>query len=228
MKKILIVEDDRSISVGLKFYFKKEGLNVSTSETVFDAKQKIIQEFFDVIVMDVGLPDGDGFELAQYIRTLSQVPIVFLTAVDSQEDIYKGFEIGGDDYITKPFSVKELFLRVNSILKRQEVVDIKKVRTSGDIKVDNLSVRVYKNDQILDLTPTEYKLVNYFLDNPKVALSRDDILKNIWDTNEDLRGDNTISVYIKRLREKIEDDAAFPEYIRTIRNVGYMWDKEVN
>lgn len=228
MKKILIVEDDRSISVGLKFYFKKEGLNVSTSETVFDAKQKIIQEFFDVIVMDVGLPDGDGFELSQYIRTLSQVPIVFLTAVDSQEDIYKGFEIGGDDYITKPFSVKELFLRVNSILKRQEVVDIKKVRTSGDIKVDNLSVRVYKNDQILDLTPTEYKLVNYFLDNPKVALSRDDILKNIWDTNEDLRGDNTISVYIKRLREKIEDDAAFPEYIRTIRNVGYMWDKEVN
>ena len=178
--------------------------------------------------MDVGLPDGDGFELSQYIRTLSQVPIVFLTAVDSQEDIYKGFEIGGDDYITKPFSVKELFLRVNSILKRQEVVDIKKVRTSGDIKVDNLSVRVYKNDQILDLTPTEYKLVNYFLDNPKVALSRDDILKNIWDTNEDLRGDNTISVYIKRLREKIEDDAAFPEYIRTIRNVGYMWDKEVN
>lgn len=228
MRKILIVEDDLSISAGLKFYFKKNGLNVSTCDSFLEAKQTVIKEYFDLIVMDVGLPDGNGFELAKYVRTISQVPIVFLTAVDDQDNIYKGFELGGDDYITKPFSVKELFLRVNSILKRQVPTEQKKVRTSGDIKVDTLSVRVYKGEKVLDLTPTEYKLVNLFIENAKVALSRDDILKNIWDTNEELRGDNTISVYIKRLREKIENDAGYPEYIKTVRNVGYMWDKEVD
>ena len=227
MKKILIIEDDNSICSGLKFYLKEKGMSVSSCGTVFEAKQKIIKEFFDIIIMDIGLPDGDGFELAKYIRSFSQVPIVFLTAVDEQENIYKGFELGGDDYVTKPFSIKELYLRVNSILKRSETTDIKKIRTSGDIKLDNLSVRVFKEEDALDLTPTEYKLINLFIDNPKVALSRDDILKNIWDTNEELKGDNTISVYIKRLREKIEDDVAFPEYIITVRNVGYMWDKEV-
>lgn len=227
MKKILIIEDDDSICTGLKFYMKKRGISVSTCANVFEAKQVIIKEFFDIIIMDVGLPDGDGFELAKYIRTFSQVPIIFLTAVDGQDNIYKGFELGGDDYVTKPFSIKELFLRVNSILKRQEISELKKVRTSGDIILDNLSVRVHKKDKSLELTPTEFKLINLFFDNPKKALSRDDILKNIWDTNEELKGDNTISVYIKRLREKIEDEVGFPEYIKTVRNVGYMWDKDV-
>lgn len=228
MRKILIVEDDKSISTALKFSFKKEGFSVLTVDTAAEARRVIFEEIFDIIIMDVGLPDDDGFELSKYIRTISQVPIVFLTARDDKEDVYKGFEIGGDDYITKPFSFKELFLRVNSILRRNEVSEVKKVRKSGDIRIDTSSVRVYKKDSIIDLTPTEYKLLNVFFDNSKHAMTREDILKEIWETNQDLKGDNTISVYIKRLREKIEDDPNKPQYIITIRNVGYMWDKDVD
>ncbi|MDO5026845.1 MAG: response regulator transcription factor [Tissierellia bacterium] len=228
MKKILIIEDDRSISEGLKFYFKNKGLNVSSCASIYEAKRLLMDGSFDLIIMDLGLPDGNGFELARYIRTFSGVAIVFLTAIDEQESLYKGFELGGDDYVTKPFSIKELYLRVNSILKRQDFGPMKKIRKSGQIKLDKSSRKVYKDNLELELTPTEYKLLNYFIDNPNIALSRDDILKNIWDINEDIRGDNTISVYIKRLREKIEDNLACPQYIQTIRKVGYMWDKEVD
>lgn len=227
MKKILIVEDDKSISTALSFSFKKEGFNVDAIGTAAEARKLIFEELFDIIIMDVGLPDGDGFEVSKYIRSVSEVPIVFLTARDEKEYMYRGFEIGGDDYITKPFSFKELYLRVNSILRRNETNDMKKIRVSGDIRIDTSSVRVYKKDTILDLTPTEYKLLNFFFDNSKNAMTREDILKNIWETNQDLKGDNTISVYIKRLREKIEDEVNTPDYIKTVRNVGYIWDKDV-
>jgi len=227
MKRLLIVEDDNSISTALSFSFKKEGFDVNAIATAAEARKLIFEEPFDIIIMDVGLPDGDGFEVSKYIRSVSQVPIVFLTARDEKEYMYRGFELGGDDYITKPFSFKELYLRVNSILRRNENSDMKKVRVSGDIRIDTSSVRVYKKDVILDLTPTEYKLLNFFFDNARDAMTREDILKNIWATTQDLKGDNTISVYIKRLREKIEDEVNTPVYIKTVRNVGYIWDKEV-
>lgn len=186
-----------------------------------------MNDIFDLIILDVGLPDGDGFEIGEEVRRMSQVPIIFLTARDEQEDIIKGLSIGADDYMTKPFSVKELHLRINSILKRSRKADAQMVKVSGDILIEITNNKAFRKGEMLDLTPTEYKLLNVFMDNPKLALNREDLLRQIWDTNESFQSANTITVYIKRLREKIEDNISEPVYITTVRKGGYMWDVEV-
>lgn len=228
MKKLLIVEDDQAIREALRYYFKKQDYIVTLSEGVLKAKQLILKENFDLVILDIGLADGDGYELAKYIRGYSQLPIIFLTARDEREDLYRAFELGGDDYLTKPFEIKELDLRIQSILRRMDVKNEKRLRQSGDISIDSKAVRVFKREEQITLTATEYKLLTLFFDNPKQAITRDDILKYIWQTNEDIDGSNTISVYVKRLREKIEDDPSFPNYIKTVRGVGYMWNEDVD
>ncbi|NLW52986.1 MAG: response regulator transcription factor [Tissierellia bacterium] len=227
MEKILLVEDNASIIKGLTFYLKKEGYQIEVAKSAVEARKQIMNDIFDLIILDVGLPDGDGFEIGEEVRRMSQVPIIFLTARDEQEDIIKGLSIGADDYMTKPFSVKELHLRINSILKRSRKADAQMVKVSGDILIEITNNKAFRKGEMLDLTPTEYKLLNVFMDNPKLALNREDLLRQIWDTNESFQSANTITVYIKRLREKIEDNISEPVYITTVRKGGYMWDVEV-
>lgn len=228
MEKILLVEDDKSLSMGLVYSFNKEGYKIDHAESVAEAKKYLDDMDYDLLVLDVGLPDGDGYGLCAYVREFSEVPVIFLTARDDEEDLIKGFDFGADDYMTKPFSLKELMVRVKSILKRSAKKQVSLEKTSGDIRVDVAAAKAYKKDQVLDLTPSEYKLLNYFMDNKKIALSRNQILEHLWDAEGDFIGDNTISVYISRLREKIEDDLSDPIYIVTVRGIGYRWDQEVN
>jgi len=228
MEKILLVEDDKSLSMGLVYSFNKEGYKIDHAESVAEAKKYLEDMDYDLLVLDVGLPDGDGYELCAYVREFSEVPVIFLTARDDEEDLIRGFDFGADDYMTKPFSLKELMVRVKSILKRSAKKQVSLEKTSGDIRVDVAAAKAYKKDQVLDLTPSEYKLLNYFMDNKKIALSRNQILEHLWDAEGDFIGDNTISVYISRLREKIEDDLSDPIYIVTVRGIGYRWDQEVN
>ena len=228
MEKILLVEDDKSLSMGLVYSFNKEGYKIDHAESVAEAKKYLEDMDYDLLVLDVGLPDGDGYGLCSYVREFSEVPVIFLTARDDEEDLIKGFDFGADDYITKPFSLKELMVRVRSILKRASKKQVRQEKNSGDIRIDVAAAKAYKKDQVLDLTPSEYKLLNYFMDNKKIALSRNQILEHLWDAEGDFIGDNTISVYISRLREKIEDDLSDPSYIVTVRGIGYRWDQEVN
>ncbi len=228
MEKILLVEDDKSLSMGLVYSFNKEGYKIDHAESVAEAKKYLEDMDYDLLVLDVGLPDGDGYGLCSYVREFSEVPVIFLTARDDEEDLIKGFDFGADDYITKPFSLKELMVRVRSILKRASKKQVSLEKNSGDIRIDVAAAKAYKKDQVLDLTPSEYKLLNYFMDNKKIALSRNQILEHLWDAEGDFIGDNTISVYISRLREKIEDDLSDPSYIVTVRGIGYRWDQEVN
>lgn len=227
MKKILLVEDDVSILNGLNFFLKKEGFNIDTASNLSEARKLILLKTFDLLVLDVNLPDGSGFDLVKEIRDVSDLPIIFLTARDDQDDIIEGLKIGGDDYITKPFSLKVLSLKIDSILARKSATKEAKILKSGGIVLDLVSHIAKKGDKDLELTPSEFKLLHIFMDNVEKAINREDILKELWDTNQDLRGNNTVSVYIKRLREKIEDDMREPTYIKTVRNIGYIWDKEV-
>ena len=227
MDKILIVEDDKSIITGLVYYFKKEGFQVHTAQSANEARHEFLDKIFDVIILDVGLGNESGFDLAKEFREISKVPIIFLTAMDESEHIIEGFEAGGDDYITKPFSVRELFLRVASILKRAKIDEKFKVLESACVMLNIQDAVAFKDGKEIDLTPTELNILTLLMFNPREALSRDEILKNLWQTNEDLKGDNTVSVYMKRLREKLEEDSSKPDLIKTIRNAGYIWDNDV-
>lgn len=225
MYKILLVEDDRSLSLGLVYYLNKENYHVTHTETIKETKEVLKDNKFDIAVLDVTLPDGNSYELMDDLK-LNNTPIVFLTAMDEENDILKGFDLGAEDYITKPFHLKVLNARIKLILKRMEE-DNSNTRKSGDLVVDTKAVKVYKNGKLLDLTQTEYKLLNYFMDNYNIALSRDKILEFLWDSDADFQSYSTISVYINRLRDKLDDHSYPSKYIVTKRGLGYMWVMEV-
>lgn len=226
MTRILLVEDDRSLSVGLVYSLNKEGYDIIHTENILQTKKVLEDEKFDLVILDVTLPDGESFELVPNIRKNKSTPIIFLTAKDEEEDIIKGFDNGGDDYITKPFSLKVLHVRIKRLLERTvSVSDM--TRISGEIKIDVPSLKVYKNDKMIDLTHSEYRLLNYFMDNYNLALSRENILEFLWDSDAEFQAYSTISVYVNRIREKIEDNPSEPKYLKTKRGIGYIWSVEV-
>lgn len=226
MTRILLVEDDRSLSVGLVYSLNKEGYDIIHTENILQTKKVLEDEKFDLVILDVTLPDGESFELVPNIRKNKSTPIIFLTAKDEEEDIIKGFDNGGDDYITKPFSLKVLHVRIKRLLERTvSVSDM--TRVSGEIKIDVPSLKVYKNDKMIDLTHSEYRLLNYFMDNYNLALSRENILEFLWDSDAEFQAYSTISVYVNRIREKIEDNPSEPKYLKTKRGIGYIWSVEV-
>ncbi|MFM1515355.1 response regulator transcription factor [Helcococcus ovis] len=226
MTRILLVEDDRSLSVGLVYSLNKEGYDIIHTENILQTKKILEDEIFDLVILDVTLPDGESFELVPNIRKNKSTPIIFLTAKDEEEDIIKGFDNGGDDYITKPFSLKVLHVRIKRLLERTvSVSDM--TRVSGEIKIDVPSLKVYKNDKMIDLTHSEYRLLNYFMDNYNLALSRENILEFLWDSDAEFQAYSTISVYVNRIREKIEDNPSEPKYLKTKRGIGYIWSVEV-
>lgn len=228
MNKILVVEDDSALALGIEFAVKKEGFDVLVANTIKDAENQFNSKNFDLILLDVMLPDGNGYDLCKRIREKSQVPIIFLTACDEEVNVVLGLDIGGDDYITKPFRVKELISRIKAALRRvkREEISTNNCIKSGSIILYQLETKVVKNEEELLLTPVEYKLLRFFMSNSKQTLTRETILNKLWDIGGEFVDDNTLSVYIRRLREKLEDNPSSPKYIVTVRGMGYKWDIE--
>lgn len=228
MSRILLVEDDEALAMGIEFTLKDEGYEVNKVSRVEEAKILVRSEKFDLILLDVNLPDGTGYELCKYIRTESDVPIIFLTALDEEVNIVLGLEIGGDDYITKPFRVRELLSRIKALIRRStKSASTGNTLKSGNIVVDNLKALVKKNGNEVTLTAQEYRLLLIFMNKPAVLMKRDEILSELIDGPEAFFDINTLSVYIRRIREKIEDNSKEPEYIINQRGLGYKWNKDV-
>ena len=227
MQRILLVEDDETLVMGIKYSLKNEGYQVDSATTVASAKESIDERAYDLIILDVGLPDGNGFDLCHYIRTDKATPIIFLTAQDEEVDVVIGLEIGADDYITKPFRIKELISRIKAVIRRADPSPVGKSLGSKGIKVNLIESKVYLKGELVQLTPSEYKLLLILMNHPHQALSRMEILESLWDVEGEFVDDNSLSVYIRRLRQKIEEDSSKPLYVITVRGIGYRWDVDV-
>ncbi|MGH4124077.1 MAG: response regulator transcription factor [Clostridium sp.] len=228
MDRLLLVEDDESLALGIEFSLKDGGYEVSRTPTVEGGKKLFQVEMFDLVLLDVNLPDGNGYELCKYIRTKSDVPIIFLTACDDEVNVVQGLEIGGDDYITKPFRVRELISRIKAAIRRNSKnISSGNMLKSENILVDNIKGTVRKNGDIINLTAQEYKLLLIFINNPNALMKRDEILCELLEGEDPFFDENTLSVYIKRIRDKIEDDPREPQYIVNRRGLGYKWNKDV-
>ena len=225
MKRIFFVEDDLSLINGLSFAIKKQGYEIDVARTSLEAEQLWMNGKYDLVILDVSLPDGSGYDICQKIRKVSKVPIMFLTAADEETDIIMGLDIGGDDYITKPFKLAVFLSRVNALLRRSENFNQMETELSSNgITIQRLKGEVYKNGKQIDLTASEYKLLCLFMENPNLILSPEQILSRLWDCDEKYIDTNTLTVYIRRLRKKIEDDPANPHKIVTVRGMGYKWN----
>ena len=222
MSKIFFVEDDLSLISGLSFALKKQGYEVDNARTIDEAEKLWQNNKYDLAILDISLPDGSGYQLCEKIRLNSKIPIIFLTAADEETDIIMGLDMGADDYITKPFKLAVFLSKVNAILRRSNDFNQKNtVLNSNGISVNLLNGEVIKNGETLNLTSGEYKLLCLFMENPNIILSQEQILGKLWDSNNDFIDNSTLTVYIRRLRKKVEDD---PTNIVTIRRMGYKWN----
>lgn len=225
MKKIFFVEDDLSLINGLTFAMKKQGYEVEVASTSLEAEALWADGKYDLVILDVSLPDGSGFDICKKIRQTSKVPVMFLTAVDEETDIIMGLDIGADDYITKPFKLAVFLSRINALLRRSNNFSQPGTElASNGITVHLLKGEGYKNKEPLELTSSEYKLICMFMENPNVVLSPEQILGRLWDCDENFIDSKTLTVYIRRLRMKIEDDPGDPRMIVTVRGMGYKWN----
>ena len=225
MKHLFFVEDDLSLINGLSFALKKEGYAVDVARTKQEAEALWLKEKFDLVILDVSLPDGSGYDLCRQIRQTSTVPIIFLTAADEETEIIMGLDLGGDDYITKPFKLAVFLSRIHALLRRQENFSpAERELASNGIRVQRLERSVYKNGELVNLTAGEYKLLCLLMENPNQVLTPEQILSKLWDCDENYVDTNTLTVYIRRLRAKIEDDPSDPMKIVTLRRLGYRWN----
>ena len=225
MSKILLLEDDLSLINGFSFAFRKQGFELAVVRTLKEANELWGEGKYDLLVLDVSLPDGTGFEFCKKVRQVSKVPIIFLTASDEEMNIIMGLDIGGDDYITKPFKLGVLVSRINALLRRAK--DFNSTDTelqSNGIKVLLLQGQVFKNEKLIDLTAAEYKLLCLFMKNPNVVLTKEQILDKLWDCEGNYIDSSTLTVYMRRLRMKIEDNPSEPQMLLTVRRMGYKWN----
>lgn len=225
MSKIFLLEDDLALINGLSFAFKKEGFELDVARTIAEAGNMWVDGKYDLLILDVSLPDGTGFELCRKVRQVSKVPIIFLTASDDEIDIVMGLDMGGDDYITKPFKLGVLMSIINAILRRtKNFAAADTVLQSNGIKIMLLQGQAYKNGKLLDLTAAEYKLLCLFMKNPNRVLSKEQILDMLWDCDGNYIDSSTLSVYMRRLRIKVEDNPSEPQMLLTVRRMGYKWN----
>lgn len=225
MKRLFLLEDDLSLIKGLSFAIKKQGYDIDVARTTLEAESLWEKQKYDLAILDVSLPDGSGFDFCQKIRQASKIPIMFLTAADEETDIIMGLDIGGDDYMTKPFKLAVFLSRINALLRRSEDYNAPAAElNSNDLCVKLLKGEVYKKEQLIDLTASEYKLLCLFMENPNQVLSPEQILGKLWDSNESYIDNNSLTVYIRRLRTKIEDNPGEPKKIITVRGMGYKWN----
>ena len=203
MKNILLIEDNESILKGLVYSLEQERFKVTTAMTIKDSKNLLeSNNIYNLIILDISLPDGSGFDLCKYIKSNYNIPIIFLTAKDEEQDVVQGFDLGADDYIIKPFRTRELISRANNILRRYNNIQTN-IITSSNIKIDLDAQRVYKNDDEIVLTALEYKILALLFTNINQTVSREKILDKIWDIAGNYVNDNTLTVYIKRIYNKI-------------------------
>ena len=222
---ILLVEDDLSLLDGLIYSLEKHHFSVTVARTVRDAITLYAAGSYDLILLDLTLPDGLGFEVCTYVRERSAVPVIFVTASDEEVNIVKGLDIGGDDYITKPFKLNELISRIKALMRRAGMSGQNSgvVLKSNGITIKFLENQVICDGETLDLIGNEYKLLCLFMQNPNIVLTRQMILDRLWDDKGNFVDDNTLSVYVRRLRNKIEENPDRPAKILTVRGVGYQW-----
>ncbi len=227
MNKILLLEDDISLVDGLKYSLKKNGFETEIVRTVSEALNSIENiGKYDLLILDVTLPDGTGFDVCEAVRRQDQqVPIIFLTASDEEVNIIRGLDSGGDDYITKPFRLGELCSRIRALLRRAGVSNANNttVIECGDITVDLLGSRALLNGKNLELTSAEYRLLCLLVRNVNRIVTREIILSELWDEAGNFVDNNTLSVYVRRLREKVEADPSHPRHLITVRGFGYQW-----
>lgn len=219
MPRILLVEDDRSIVENLKEFLKKEGFEVEIAMSQAEAFEKMNREVFDLLLLDISLPDGNGYSVCTAVKSRSEMPVIFLTASGDEFSVVTGFDLGADDYIAKPFRPRELVSRIKNVLRRYHRLGT--LLEYGGISVDTVKGVVMRDGEELLLSALEYRLLLVFFNHKGVILTRNTLLEEIWNIAGEFVNDNTLTVYIKRLREKIEKDPQKPEIIRTIRGLGY-------
>lgn len=221
-KHILVIEDDRTLNSGIVFALEREHYTVHSAYTLAEA-QKCLKQKMHLILLDINLPDGDGREFLQNILSGQPVPVLLLTARDSETDMVKGFLAGCDDYITKPFSMPVLLMKIAAVLKRSEGTS-RQIYVSGALVYDFEQKSLTKQGKMVELTALECRLLELFLQNRGVVLTRERILERIWDTAERFVEDKTLNVTIRRLRMKVEENPEQPEHIRTVFGMGYKWE----
>lgn len=224
--QIFVLEDDHAIGMGLTYSLENEGYKVTLAKDVKSAMNIIREKEFALYILDLTLPDGSGYDVCRKIKEIGDLPVIFLTAYDDEVNVVMGFEMGADDYISKPFRVKELLVRIKSVLRRYN-----KESNDGIVKIKDLVIytneaKVYKNGTEIILTAMEYRLLLILLNNRGRVLSRNQLLENIWDIDSDFVEDNTLTVYIKRLRDKIEEEPTKPDIIKTVRGLGYVIEND--
>lgn len=225
MSRILLLEDDLSLMNGLSFALKKQGFDLDTARTVRDAGRLWTGSRYDLLLLDVSLPDGTGFELCEKVRQTSNVPVIFLTASDDEVNIVMGLDIGGDDYITKPFKLGILLSRINALLRRARNFESADTGfSSNGITLRPLQGQADRDGESLNLTTMEYRLLALFMQHPNQVLSKEQILDKLWDSEGNYTDENTLAVYVRRLRMKIEADPGNPKLLLTIRRMGYKWN----
>lgn len=222
--KIFLVEDDRTIASGLEYSLQQDHFETLLCYDATSAKAVLSEQLSELTlcIFDLSLPDGSGYELCKIVKAQSDIPVIFLTAIDDEVNVVMGLDMGADDYITKPFRIRELLSRIKSVLRRYN----KQAQTQSNIELENIRInmlegKVYKNGNEVLLTALEYRLLLIFANHVGQVLSRNQLLERIWDVAGEFVNDNTLSVYIKRLREKLEDNPQEPKLIKTVRGLGY-------
>ena len=232
--KVFLLEDDNAISMGLKYSLEKDGYEVTLTENAEDARNAWKTGNYDVCILDINLPDGNGYDVCKFIKEKEDIPVIFLTASDAEVNVVMGLEMGADDYICKPFRINELMARIKTVLRRSGKRNSglgtgdATIEKLGNITIYTGEARVTKKnldtgeETSVELTALEYRLLLTFCNNKGRVLTRNQLLQDLWDVGGDFVNDNTLTVYIKRLRDKIEEDPANPNIIRTVRGMGYI------
>ncbi len=219
MAKIFLVEDDKGIVENLKEFLSSEGFRVEAVSGQSEALKRLESETFDLVLLDISLSEGNGFAVCSYVKQNMDIPVIFLTASGDEYSVVSGLDMGADDYISKPFRPRELVSRINSVLRRAGKVQ--SVLESGGVSIDTTKAVVTKAGEEIYLSALEYRILLVLFNNKGMILTRERLLEEIWDVAGEFVNDNTLTVYIKRLREKIEANPAQPEIIRTVRGMGY-------
>ena len=235
--KLFLLEDDDAIGMGLKYSLEKEGYDVVHMKTKAEAQDDFSTNTYDICILDINLPDGNGYDVCKFIKEREDVPVIFLTASDAEVNVVMGLEMGADDYVCKPFRINELMARIKTVLRRSGkgladsgversgILEIKNVRIHTSEAKVGLFDEVTGKEEMVELTALEYRLLLAFYNNRGVVMSRNQLLEEMWDVSGDFVNDNTLTVYIKRLRDKIEKDPAKPQIIKTVRGLGYILEK---
>lgn len=235
--RLLLLEDDDAIGMGLKYSLEKEDYEVVYVKNKMQAMQSWKENTYDLCILDINLPDGNGYDVCRSIKEKEDVPVIFLTASDAEVNVVMGLEMGADDYVCKPFRIGELMARIKTVLRRSgKARDMEASGNDGILEIKNVRIHTAEakvgiadeatgKENMVELTALEYRLLLAFYNNRGNVMTRGRLLEDMWDVSGDFVNDNTLTVYIKRLRDKIEKDPSNPQIIRTVRGMGYIVDK---